>query len=636
MFSGNPALLITDNSLQEYLADKNTGLPLSNGVVTFYRDNSRSVFKNVYYQTGTFGAYTYTALPNPLTLNAAGQVVDDDGNITKIFYYPYDNNSIPNSQPYYITIDDEDAARQYTLENFPFVAPTSGTNNPTFRNLLTNSTFWRNVGSLSSATINATSSPNIIIAPGDHDGWTNGDIRFIKNINTATDTITFSKMPTSVTFANDVAPEYFLNFQCTGATTGETTKCIQIPIQLHLLNLNNQTITITFWAQSVSGSNTLIANIYQFAGSDQAGSSQTLTAQTFSNITTSWVKYSITYTLPSVATIPVSATGDDGYYLQIQLPTNTTTNINLTKPCVYIGTVVPGNEFQTYDQAHAVFDAARTGDHRISLNTFYPFGWVPASNGTIGSSTSNATTRANIDTFQLFNLMWGLFQPYSNGTVNPIAPMYTSAGSLVTYGTTAWQDFIANNQLSLTTQMGEVIIGGVPLTALLAAYKATFTASNSAGNLELTLANVVNFYKGLPITFTTTGTLPTGLTANAVYYVGAYDGATGVVVSTSFANAMAGTYIAYTDAGTGTHTLNSSLSGANTGEYRHIQLSGEVGSHVHGTPGGLFLTSTGSSYTNGTVSPAFGEQADTSANTPSGNPFNIVQPSAYRNIYFKL
>ena len=39
----------------------------------------RTTLKNWYYQTGTAGAYTYEALPNPLTLSAAGTVCDDNG-----------------------------------------------------------------------------------------------------------------------------------------------------------------------------------------------------------------------------------------------------------------------------------------------------------------------------------------------------------------------------------------------------------------------------------------------------------------------------------------------------------------------------------------------------------------------------
>lgn len=82
----------------------------------------------------------------------------------------------------------------------------------------------------------------------------------------------------------------------------------------------------------------------------------------------------------------------------------------------------------------------------------------------------------------------------------------------------------------------------------------TFTASSSGG-LLLTHANdfgSATHYTS--VTFTTTGTLPTGLNNTDVFYL-RRQSATTSLVATSEANAIAGTYVAFTDAGTGTHTL---------------------------------------------------------------------------------
>jgi hypothetical protein len=79
----------------------------------------------------------------------------------------------------------------------------------------------------------------------------------------------------------------------------------------------------------------------------------------------------------------------------------------------------------------------------------------------------------------------------------------------------------------------------------------TFTASSSSG-LLLTFANDFNTYT--KVRFTTTTTLPTGLSLATDYWLVRVS-ATTARVATSLANAMAGTVIAYTDAGTGTHTL---------------------------------------------------------------------------------
>jgi len=79
----------------------------------------------------------------------------------------------------------------------------------------------------------------------------------------------------------------------------------------------------------------------------------------------------------------------------------------------------------------------------------------------------------------------------------------------------------------------------------------TFTASSSGG-LLLTYTN--DFKTFSKVRFTTTTTLPTGLSLATDYWI-VRQSATTCNVATSLANAIAGTFIAYTDAGTGTHTM---------------------------------------------------------------------------------
>lgn len=79
----------------------------------------------------------------------------------------------------------------------------------------------------------------------------------------------------------------------------------------------------------------------------------------------------------------------------------------------------------------------------------------------------------------------------------------------------------------------------------------TFTASSSSG-LLLTYTN--DFVSGTKVRFTTSGTLPTGLALNTDYWLVRVS-ATTARVATSYANYVAGTVVAYTDAGTGTHTM---------------------------------------------------------------------------------
>ena len=79
----------------------------------------------------------------------------------------------------------------------------------------------------------------------------------------------------------------------------------------------------------------------------------------------------------------------------------------------------------------------------------------------------------------------------------------------------------------------------------------TFTASSSSG-LLLTYTN--DFKNYTKVRFTTTTTLPTGLAVDTDYWLVRVSSTT-ARVATSYENALAGTVIAFTDAGTGTHTL---------------------------------------------------------------------------------
>ena len=79
----------------------------------------------------------------------------------------------------------------------------------------------------------------------------------------------------------------------------------------------------------------------------------------------------------------------------------------------------------------------------------------------------------------------------------------------------------------------------------------TVTASSSSG---LLLSYTNDFTTYTQVRFTTSGTLPTGLSLATDYWL-IRVGATSASVATSLANAVAGTAIAYTDAGSGTHTM---------------------------------------------------------------------------------
>lgn len=80
----------------------------------------------------------------------------------------------------------------------------------------------------------------------------------------------------------------------------------------------------------------------------------------------------------------------------------------------------------------------------------------------------------------------------------------------------------------------------------------TFTADNNGGNLRLTYTN--DFASFTSVKFSTTNSLPTGLNNTDIFWLVRLT-ATTAAVTTSLANAIAGTVIAWTDAGSPTNTL---------------------------------------------------------------------------------
>ncbi len=149
------------------------------------------------------------------------------------------------------------------------------------------------------------------------------------------------------------------------------------------------------------------------------------------------------------------------------------------------------------------------------------------------------------------------------------------------------------------------------------------------------------YYIGQPVTFTYVSA-PGGIVSNAIYYVVnpvISLGALSFNIATSFANALVGTLVAYTTAGT-TVVGNLQTTGAKIGEQDHILSVAELATHTHPplAPFTTFVNNGPASSTNNFAnSAAF--LKDTAATTgPQGNnaPHNTIQLSTLYNIYMKL
>lgn len=129
----------------------------------------------------------------------------------------------------------------------------------------------------------------------------------------------------------------------------------------------------------------------------------------------------------------------------------------------------------------------------------------------------------------------------------------------------------------------------------------TFTASSSSGLLLTYTNDWQNFTK---VRFTNAGgALPTGLSLNTDYWLVRVS-ATTARVATSFANAIAGTVVAYTDGGTGTHTLTARLPRYSDGKgVQAIFFNPQATALGAGTPG-LSLNYTNSAGTASRATPS--------------------------------
>lgn len=116
-------------SIETVILDKDTGAPLSGGQVSFQEDNQRGILKPVYQITGTSPAYTYTQLPNPMTLSSIGTFEDALGNPVVPYFYPYkaDPNGVLNPDYYYVAVTSFEGVPQFDREAVPYIPDSGGT-----------------------------------------------------------------------------------------------------------------------------------------------------------------------------------------------------------------------------------------------------------------------------------------------------------------------------------------------------------------------------------------------------------------------------------------------------------------------------------------------------------------------------
>lgn len=204
-------------SLQDYFVDKDSGFPLSAGVVTFYVDDgsgSSSVLKPIYeLSLSPSNEYIYTQLNNPVTLTSIGTFADDNGNDILPYLYPYEGSptdAVTGAiELYYITVDSSGGVRQFTRSAFPNVTdtPTPQEENLATNNELSNPQFVEvSFSPLTNNIFTVSGALSIPVAPS----W------YIDA--TGSGTITVTRL--DITDELPSNPPFTLKLQCAGSLTG--------------------------------------------------------------------------------------------------------------------------------------------------------------------------------------------------------------------------------------------------------------------------------------------------------------------------------------------------------------------------------------------------------------------------------
>ena len=112
---------------------------------------------------------------------------------------------------------------------------------------------------------------------------------------------------------------------------------------------------------------------------------------------------------------------------------------------VRANTLVPTNDGINWKLADAsAATSFSTGDVKLTMKTAADSGWIMCNDGSIGSASSAATSRANSDTLALYSLLWAnvpdAYAPVSGGR-----------------GLNANSDFYANKTIKLTAMLGRAL-----------------------------------------------------------------------------------------------------------------------------------------------------------------------------------
>lgn len=590
------------------------GKPLAGGTLYSYSSLNPTQFKPIFQDAAGINEWT-----NPI-------LFDETGTIGPLFF------QLDTSNPddlYFLQIFDANGNLVRQINQYPISGGSGGGTVNTVQNIdniIVNGSFIYNIGATTAQPI----VDQTFLCSGAHTGLYYPDINFIKGVtSSATDVVTFSSFGVgSNPISPDFAPAYFMNYTCTNNPVGETYKGIRIPIAPFVNTIANQIMTFTIQARSNGvGANNIILQLRQYFGTGGTPSADQLTTLSTLTLTNSFALYSVSFTVTPISGKTLGNSNDDGTYLEILIPTNQQCNIDIAKPSLYASSIFPTTFYESIDKIESQLQTPRTGDVRQSINEFSntmpQSGWISLNDKTIGNSSSNATCRANSDTWLLYRKLW-----------NNTFAVYNSSGVPISKGGTALSDWNSNNQVQLPLTQGRVIAARGDGNTTSQSY--TTNASN-----QIIVGSTSSFYTGCP--FILTSGAPPPLSNNITYYANVVN-STSIKVYTSAEAAIANgpNNILFPNGASGTIN-NPPIYNLQRfqGENVHQQLESELAAHFH--PGSTVTILRRNNTGGGTIagySPLGGNGSDNlplnMAQDGSSIPFNVVQPTVFYNSIIKL
>jgi hypothetical protein len=231
-------------------------------------------------------------------------------------------------------------------------------------------------------------------------------------------------------------PKYFYRLAKTVADTGATYDLLTQRIE-SVYTLAGQQITVSFWAKAASAL-TMIANVAQGFGFASGGSANTIAFTSSSlNVTTTWQKFTVTGTVPSISGKTLGTAGDDNLTFQFGLPINTTFTIDIAQVQLEAGPVATpferrpiGTELalcQRYYYASSTQSSNGTA-YGISLGSF---GYRPLATGATGNNPRNFFFPVQMRTLPTITLSQFGWHPTATVNTSDTLPNTVSPGSVV-------------------------------------------------------------------------------------------------------------------------------------------------------------------------------------------------------------